>query len=828
MQTLRFAIRQLRREWSAGELRAMSGAILIATAALVAVNAFSDRMQRALERNASELLGADIVVVGSGPPPGDWLARAQTEGIRTARTVQFPSVIITGEVTQLVGVKAVSNDYPLRGELRIADAPYAEDRATDQIPAPGTVWLDPRALGTLGLEVGDTVQLGEASFLISQVLSYEPDRGGGFITLAPRLMMHMDDLKTAALLGPGSRVRHRLLLAAGENELDAFVDWLRPQLERGQELQTVRGAQREISSALDDANRYLGLAALTAVILGGIAMAIAAHRFALRHRDAVAILRCLGASQWTATGVYTLEVLMLGLIAAVAGSGLGYLAQEVLARLLTDMVPADLPAPGWMPGLVGIAAGVVTLGGFVLPPLLRLRHTPPVRVLNRTLGAAPRSGMLSYLAAIAAVIALSGWIVRDAVLVAYVFGGVIATALILSLGSWLLIRLLRPLTKRVGVSWRFGLASIVRRAGGSTIQVAGLGLGLLMIFLLAVVRNDLLDGWRRTLPPDAPNFFVINIQPDQVDGVRDWLADRGLESTAIYPMSRGRITHINDAEPDTDDYPAGWARRRLEGETNLSWAETLPAANRIIEGEWWEADTNTTQISLARGFAEPLRLKLGDKLRLAIADQVFSGEVTSIREVDWDSFQVNFAILLSVTDIEQAPRTYVTSFHLDRSDSPNLAGLARAFPGIAIFDIDVFLDRVRDIIDRVSRAVEFVFLFTLLAGLLVMYATLQSTRDERSFETAVLKTLGASRARLRMGFLGEFATLGFLAGLLAALAATGIGWILATRVYDIPFSFSPELWVLGPLAGSIGVALAALLGGRAVLESTPLATLRRH
>ncbi|HRC72607.1 MAG TPA: FtsX-like permease family protein [Candidatus Competibacter sp.] len=825
---LRMALRALRRDWRAGELRVLAVALLIAVASVAAVGFFADRIQQAMEHKASELLGADLAVSSSNPLQPTLAETARQQGLAVADILNFRSVVVSGDLTQLAEVKAVGPGYPLRGALQVSDQPFGPARSVTGIPEPGQVWLDERLLQTLGLQVGGSVNLGSRGFRIGQVLAYEPDRAGDLFSLAPRLLVNLADIPSTGLIQRGSRVEYRLLLAGEPAALQAFRTWAGPVLKTGEKLQGVRDARAELRVALERAQRFLNLAALVSVILAGVGVAIAARRFAARHWDSVAILRCVGATQPLVTRLFVLELLLLAAAAGAAGSVVGYIAQYGLSGVLGPLVSrAELPSPSWRPLLPASLTGLITLLGFGLPPLLRLREVPPLRVLRRDLGPVDPRLLALYGPAALASVALLAWQAGEWRLALYVCAGVAGTVIVLSLAAWGLVKALNLLRGRVGVAWRFGLANIARRGPGSAAQVVALGLGLMALLVLTLVRTDLLASWRSSLPADAPNHFLVNIQPGEVTAVGDFLRQRGLNGIELFPMVRGRLNAINGRAVGPDDYDNPRAKGLVEREFNLSWTERWQADNRIVAGRWWTAaERGQGLASVEQGLAQTLGIALGDTLRFQVAGQSLDAKVASLRSVEWDSFRVNFFVLFPPGLLDAYPATWITSFHLPKDQKPLLAELVRHYPSVTVIDVDALMGKVREIMDRVIVAVEYVFLFTLAAGLVVLYAAIQATQDERRFESAVLRTLGARQAVVRESLLAEFATLGLLAGVLAAAAATVVSFVLAVQVFDFPYRWNPWVWLLGAGAGVVGVGLAGLFGARSALNQPPWRALR--
>ncbi len=826
-KAVRLALRFLKREWRAGELRVLTAAVIVAVGAITAVGFFTDRMNRAMELGATELLAADLLVRATSPVDDGIATEARRRGLKIANTVSFRSVVVGGDQFQLTELKAVGDAYPLRGRLRTATVPYGNDGETSEIPARGTVWLDPRLFGLLDVGLGDLVEIGARKFRVGAVLSFEPDRGGDLFNIAPRVLINLEDLDGTGLIRPGSRVRYRMLFSGTPEQVDAFRSWLAPRLAPNQTIQGIRDARPELRRALERANQFLSLAALVSVLLAGVAIAIAARRFAGRHLDPAAMLRCLGVGQREVGIIYATEIFVIGGAASLAGCAAGYAAQLVLAGLFSSFIVSGLPAPSLLPVLQGFGIGFVTLAGFALPPLLRLRDVPPSRVLRRELGPVHAGTFGLYAAAAFAFGALIFWQARDPVLAAYVIGGGLATMAALWLVAALLVRTLSRFRRRVGVAWRFGFANITRRAGSSTLQIVGFGVGIMVMLLLSLVRSDLLESWDQTVPPDAPNYFLVNVQPDEVDALDAYLAENGLASTALYPMVKGRLTAINGKPIKPEDYGEHRAQHLVAREFNLSWLAQLQPQNRVVGGSWWtDDDYGKPLLSVEQGIAERLGFKLGDVLRFNVAGRDIDARISNLRYVEWDSFQVNFFVVTPPGVLNDFPATYISAFHLPRERNDVLLRLIRRFPSVTVIDTDALLEKIREIMDHATTGVEYVFAFTLVAGVIVLFSAIQSTLDERRYETAVVRALGAGRGHLTRGLLAEFLTLGLLAGLVAAIAATATGAVLALEVFDISYRVNPWLWLLGAGGGAVGVGFAGWLGTRGVLDHPPVDTLR--
>jgi putative ABC transport system permease protein len=811
----------------APELRILALGVVVAVAALSSVGFFTDRVKRAMSEQATELLGADLVITSASAPRAALRQSARAAGLRVAETVSFPSVALYRDHTLLAGIKAVSAGYPLRGRLRLSAQPGGEEFTAHGIPAPGKVWVEPRVLQQLGAGIGDVVRLGDRGFTITHVLRYEPDRGGDLFQLAPRILLNAADLPGTGLITPASRVRYRLLLAGPHAATAAYRRTLERHLEPGERLQDVRDARPELRAALDRARQFLGIAAVTAVLLAGAAISVAARHYAERQADASAVMRCLGASGRAVLRTYAARLLWLALGASLAGCLLGFLAQQLLALLLAHWFAAALPAASALPVLLGTGTGLLTVTAFALPYLLTLARVPPLRALRgeREAPSAPAWSVLLLAGAALALLVLQ--VAGDPELAGWLLLGIAATGMLLWLGGLGLIHALSAFTHRGRLAWRFGLAALARWGHQAALQVAAFGLGIMALLILGIVRLDLLDAWQTTLPPNAPNQFLINVQPDDVEPLEAFLRAGGVRVSGFYPMVRGRLIAVNGRAVRSEEYPNARARRLVEREFNLSWAQRLPEDNRIVAGRWWPAGASGGDgLSLEQGLADTLGIRLGDRLRFRIAGQELAARVTSLRTVEWDSFRANFFVILPPGVLEHYPATYITSFYLPDDRGALITRLIQRFPSVTAIDVRAIMRQVRTILDRASLAIEYVFVFTLLAGVMVLYAAIQASRPGRQHDTAILRTLGASRRQVLASLFIEFTTLGALAGGLAAAGASAVGFVLATRVFELPFHLDPWVWLAGMLGGALGVGLAGTMGTRAVLTQPPLQTLR--
>ncbi|MDJ0805459.1 MAG: ABC transporter permease [Gammaproteobacteria bacterium] len=827
MRILRFSLLGLWREWRSGELRLLSFSLILAVAAVTSVGFFTDRVEQALQQQGNELLAADLVIESSNPLPEEFNLQAAAEGLEMAQTLSFPSVVMVRDEPQLVQVKAVSAGYPLRGELLIRELPESPIVAAERIPQPGRVWVEPRLLLLLDLHPGDSLSLGERRFSIERLIELEPDRGGNLFQLAPRVMIDLQDIPSTGLVSAASRVKHRLLLAGPPSSVARFRDWSEPRLPDNARILSISDARPELRNALERGSRFLALAALVTVLVTGAAVALSTRRLVERQSDAVAVMRCLGAQSSFLRNSLILRLLLLILLTGLAGALAGYLAQIIITNLLSDWLTQSLPPPSPRPLLTGLATGAITLFGFALPPLMHLPKVSPLKVLRRDLGVVQPGPWLLGLSALSALGLLIYWEAGEPRMALTLLSGVVVLLLLLSLLALLLIRLAGKLQQRARGIQRFGLASLSRHPGTTLLQVCGFGLGIMAILLLAVVRVDLLSAWEDSLPAGAPNRFLVNILPEQIAELETFLAQNRISNSGLHPMIRGRLSQINDQPVIPENYANPRARGLASREFNLSWGIQLQSDNQIIAGAWWQEENAAPQFSVDKGIAETLGIELGDRLTYSMGDRSFSAPVTSLRTVKWDSFNVNFFVIGSPATLRDEAATYITSFHLEPTQEKLAADLIKRFPNVTLLDVTAILQQVRRVMDRGSAAVEYIFLFTLAAGLLVLYAGILAGAEARSHESAILRTLGAARKQLLGAAAIEFATLGLLAGLLASLGAFITGQLLAQQIFQLEYGFSLWLWLGGVGGATLGIGLAGLFSAWPLVVRPPIQSLRQ-
>lgn len=836
------AWRQTLRDFRAGELRLLAVAVMLAVAALTAVGFFADRLSNGLERNARQLLGGDAVVRSDRPAPPELAAKATVLGLRVSQSTGFPSMGRApdelGGATRLVAVKAVSETYPLRGQLQLRSEPGGPVQAVAAAPEPGTVWVDTALLDALQLKPGDPLLLGDTELEITRIIVVEPDRGGGFTSFAPRVMLALADLQETGLVQPASRVSYRLAVAApedwsasrGDAAVREFVRYAEERIQsvplRGVDVESLQSGRPEMQLTLDRAEKFLNLVALLAALLAAVAVGIAAREFASRHLDDCAMLRVLGLSQRRIAGAYTLEFGLVGLAASVVGVLIGLAVHFVFVWLLAGLVDSALPPPGPWPALFGIGVGMTLLLGFGLPPVLQLARVPPLRVIRRDVGALKASSLGVLAAGTGGFVALLMAVSADVKLGAIAVGGFAVAVAVFALMAWGAVWLLKRAVPETRAPRWLVLATrqIAARPAFAVLQVSALAVGLLALVLLVLLRTDLVNSWRSATPADAPNRFVINLQPEQGEAFRAALQAAGVKRYDWYPMIRGRLVAINDRAVSAESFTEERASRLVDREFNLSHSAQAPEHNEVVAGRWVADEAGG--LSVEEGLAQQLGLKLGDTLHFDIGGQPRPARITSLRKVDWGSMRVNFFVIFPQAEMTDVPLTYISAFRAPETPGFD-SRLSREFPNITNVNVSASIAQIQRVLDQVIRAVEFLFGFTLVAGLVVLFAAITATREARAREFAIMRAMGAGSRLLAQVQRAELLGVGALAGGLASLAAVVVGWLLARYAFE--FTWAPSPWV--PLAGSAAGALLALAAGwwglREVLRRPVLETLRR-
>jgi putative ABC transport system permease protein len=830
----RLGWRTLWRDLRAGELRLLIVAVTLAVAALTAVGFFADRLKGGLARDARQLLGGDAVVSSDNPTPQAFIDRARALGLQATGTLGFPTMGRANEsqggASKLVALKVVDTGYPLRGSLRVAPAPETPGQTTRDIPARGEVWVDAPLLDALGLKMGDPLLLGDSALKIARIIVTEPDRGGGFMSFAPRAMINQADIQATALVQPASRLTYRFAVAGTDRQVRAFNEWADAEIKkahvRGVRLESLESGRPEMRQTLDRAEKFLNLVALLAALLSAVAVALAARGFAANHLDDCAMLRVLGQSQRTIAMSYAFEFALIGLFASALGVAIGFGVHYVFVLLLAGLVDAALPAASLWPVAFGMGMGLTLLFAFGLPPVLQLAQVPPLRVIRRDVGGLKPASMAVLGVGVAGFAALLLAASSDLLLGVIAVGGFAVAVAVFAGLSWVAVKLLRKSVNEATAPRWLVLATrqISARPAYAVVQVSALSVGLLALLLLVLLRTDLISSWRKATPPDAPNRFVINVMPEQGDAFLKNLRDAGVGKLDWYPMIRGRLVQVNGRDVTPDDYTDERAKRLVDREFNLSHAAAQPAHNEVVAGAWQAEEAGA--ISVEDGIAKTLNLKMGDTLRFDIGGIPTDAKITSLRKVDWGSMRANFFVMYPVSKLENVPVTYMSAFR-----APDTRGfdnaLVKAFPNITNVDMTATLNQVQGVLDKVIRAIEFLFGFTLAAGVVVLFAAVTATREERAREYAIMRAVGARASLLRQVQRAELVGVGLLAGFLASIVASVVGWGLARFAFDFEWTASPYVVLGGALAGAVLALAAGWWGLREVLNRPVMDTLRR-
>ena len=844
--------RSLWRDLRAGELRLLIVAVSLAVAALTAVGFFADRLNGGLQRDARQLLGGDAVISSDNPTPQIFVDKAKALGLQTATSLGFPTMARTASnsqaanssdpMTKLVALKAVSEAYPLRGSLQITAKQGAEPAKTRAVPAVGEAWVDAALLDGLGLLVGDKLLLGDAELRIGQIITTEPDRGAGFANFAPRVMVNMAGMAATGLIQPASRVTYRFAVAgtssggpAADEAVMAFADFAKAQTSAGTpgvRLESFEGGRPEMKQTLERAEKFLSLIALLAALLSAVAVALAARSFAAKHLDNCAMLRVLGQSQRNIGLSYTFEFALVGLFASGLGILIGYAVHYVFVLLLAGLIESSLPAASLWPVAFGLGMGMTLLLAFGLPPVLQLAQVPPLRVIRRDVGSLKPASLAVLGLGLAGFVTLLLATSSDLRLGLITVGGFAAAVVLFAGISYLAIKLLRiSVNDATAPRWLvLATRQLTARPAFAVVQISALSLGLLALILLVLLRTDLIDSWRKATPPDAPNRFVINVMPEQSESFQQTLKQAGIKNYDWFPMIRGRLVAINKTEVKLDNFADERAKRMLDREFNLSNSAALPAHNIVTAGGWTPDETGG--VSVEESVAKTLHLALGDALRFDVGGMMVDSKVSSIRKVDWGSMRANFYVMFPVAQLTGVPVTYMGAFRAPTTDGKSSAAfdnaLVKNYPNITNVDMSATVSQIQKVLDQVIRAVEFLFAFTLAAGVVVLLTAITATKDERAKEFAVMRALGAGSKLLRQVQGAELAGVGLLAGFLASIIAVAIGWAMARYVFE--FSWSITLWV--PLAGALAGSVLSLIAGtyvlRSVLHKPVIETLRQQ
>ena len=825
MKSLNLAFRLLWRDGRAGELTILFLALLIAVTSSTAITLFSDRLERTMTDQTAEFLAADLVISSHTTIPENLLGKASQLQLSQAQTAEFSSVLMEHDELLLAGIKAVSANYPLRGFLKTTTSDYSSETIEHTGPEPGHAWVEKRVLSALKLNLGDPVTVGEKKLVISKLITYEPDKQGDLYSLSPRVMINSQDLKATGVVQPGSHVHYFFQFSGEPSQLSEFKRWVKPQLNLAQRIMDIHEDRPELGSALNRAERYLGLSSIVVIVISGVAIAMATRRYSERHLDTTAIMRCLGSKQNDVLWLFVSQFMILGLITSALGCGLGWIAQEVLFGLLKNLLPPSVAEPGWLAIFFGIGTGMTILIGFALPPLLRLKRVSPSRVLRRDLEPLPVSAWLTYILAGGIVSALIWRYAQDFNLTFTIFGAALVLLLVLGLLVSLALTLLRRALSVMGLNWRFGIQGLLRNRAATISQILAFTLTLTAMALSYTVSRDLIDNWQKQLPEHAPNHFALNIFPEQLTELQNDFSNNGIEGSRFYPVIRGRLTKINGEPVQKVVSKDSQGENATHRELSLTWTEQLPEDNKIVAGTWWSVDKKG-QVSVEQKLAESLKIKLGDTLLFVVGGQQLTAVVTSLRSLQWDTMKPNFYMIFSPGTLESFPGTFLTSFYLSEDKKNYLNQLVKNYPAMTILEVGLILQQFKSILSQLTQALTYLLYFALMAGFTVLFSAIYSTLDHRIYESALLRTFGANRWLLATTHIIEFGLLGLISGLLSVLISEALLYGLYSNALHMDYSPTWYLWFALPLIGLFSVGLAGCWGVRHVTNTPPLQVLR--
>ena len=818
------AIRLLFRDGRSGELTLLVLALIIAVTSSTAISLFADRLHRTMSSQAADFLAADLVITSSEEIPTSWLDEARNLNLKQARTAEFSTVLIENDELLLAGIKAVSSQYPLRGKLKTSQLDLSVETIKQQGPKAGEAWVEKRILNTLKLELGNELIVGEKKLAVTELLTYEPDKRGDLYSLSPRVMINDTDLEATQVLKPGSHVHYFFQFTGTTESLAKFRQWIKPQLNPSQRLMDIHEDRPELGSALNRAERYLGLSSIVVIIIAGVAIAMTSRRYSERHFNSAAIMRCLGCKQNEILRLYFYQFLVLGLSASAIGCLFGWFAQEMLFYLLADILPIKVVAPGLIAIVLGFLTGLAILFGFALPPLLRLKKVSPLRVLRRDLDPLPSSAWFVYALAISLVAVLIWRYTQDFKMTTTIIGGGLLTVLVAGTLIYLILTQSRKLLPKMKLSWRFGMQGLLRTPKTTVSQILAFSITLLAMILSFTVRNNLIDDWQKQLPDNAPNYFVLNVFPQQVESFKQQLKQKNNDDAQFYPVVRGRLVKINDIAVQQLVSKDSQGERATHRDLSLTWTQELPKDNKTISGQW--PVTEKGKVSIEQKLAKSLQVKLGDKLTFTLGSQQIHAQVSHIRSVRWDTMKPNFYMVFSPETLTNFSTTYITSFYLSEENKGLLNELVKKYSAITILEVDTILKQFKSILTQLTAAINYLLYFALLAGFTVLFAAVYSTLDNRIQEGALMRTLGANRALLRKAHIIEFSLLGLVSGIIAVLLSELLVYALYTFVFHLNYQINWLLWVGVPFISTFCVALVGYWGVRGVVNQSPMQVLR--
>lgn len=826
--TLNFVLawQQLRSQWQAGDLRVLVLALVLAVSSITAVNFFTHRIAAHLNNQGGMLLGGDAVIKADHAIPPQYSAEAKRHSLRSSSTLEFASMAINADKNILAEIKAIDDNFPLIGDFGVQFLTEKTVQNMRTRPAKGEVWVEPRLANALNLKLDDQLELGAIKLKVAGILLREPSRGGDMFSFAPRVMMHIDDVPATKLLQFGSRVKYQLVLEGNAENLKQYTRKIAPNLQRGESIEDVKTARPEIRSALDKAEIFLGLSAMVTVVLSIVAMLLASAPFVARSQEAAALLRCFGASKANIENIMLIQTALLAAIAGGAGCLLGYLVQFGLAHFAGKLFLENLPAPNLTPIAMGLLLSFAILFAIMLPHIRALKNIPTIQILRRNFVLNSSKIWMNYLPVIVVITLLIFLLAKTFKLALAFLAGIFGICLVTGVLAFGLALLLH----RASQSKAFdniiclGMGNLKRRLGLSIAQIVGFSIGAMVLMLLVMIKTDLMQSWQSSLPADAPNRFIINIQQNQVEPLKTFLSQiSAIKSTPqVFAMVRGRLVEKNGQPINAEMFTEDRAKRLVSREFNLSSAAVMQTDNKLQQGRWWRADEAAAPLlSLEHDIAQALNIKLGDTLTYDIAGSKITLTVASIRKVEWDSMRANFFAVTPPETLAQFSASYMTAFYLPKNQDNILNSMLQQFPNFTVIDVASIMNQVREIMSKLATAVSFIFVFCVLAGVVVLYAALVATRSARLQEASLLRAFGASRKQVILMLLTEFTSIAVLASIVAVLVASGLNYYLSRYVLDIAYQFNLALALSALVTALVLIPLAAWLVIRGYLNVPP-------
>lgn len=818
----RLALRLLWREAKSGELNLIFWALLLAVTSATAIALFSARLDLAMQQRALEVLGADLRLESTAPINEHWQQRAQDLGLKTTTSIHFPSMILAGDEMAMAAVKVVTAGYPLKGELSLENLQDAtQPLLQNHGPLQGEAWIEPKLAHLLQVTVGDVLEVGRIQLTLTGIIAKESDRGAGFYSFSPRLMMNAADLAAADLISTGSRARWRLLLVGNASALAKFQEY---ELAAHEKFQTLQSSNQILSERLSNAQRYLGLAAMLAVVLACVAIAMSAKQYAERNFSVSALMRTFGLARKQVLTIYIIQLLTLALVASAVGLLLASLVQQVLLWLLSDVLPPVLPPAPLSAWWLGGSAGVISLLGFAIPYVLPLARVSPLKVLRKELQPVPLAGWSLSIIAMGALTGLLWLFTQDLILVLATLGGAVT---VLGLLFMALVYALGAVQKRLAgralpLTWRFAWQHLSMNKRHSAGQILAFALTLMVMVLIFTLRNDLLSDWQNGMPADSPNVFAINIQPYELDDFQQHLQSLEITPQKLYPTMPARLVSINQR---TVSELAIAEDSSINRDLILTADNDLPSTNELTQGTWHD-DTTTLAVSIEEQLAKRLGIHLHDNLTFNLAGQPVEVRVTSMRKVDWGAMTPNFFMVLSEDAFVNQPVTYMTSMYI-APDSHALAELVRGYPSITFFDTTAILEQIQTLLEQVTLAIEWILVFVLLSAVLVMLASLTTGLEIRLREGAIVRTFGASRTMLKRAQLAEFSLLASISALFALLGAEVLRYVLYQYFLKIEWHSLGVIWIILPILAMGLMILPSQWLLRSTVNTPPVNVLRR-